>query len=155
MDSVAFEKYCFLRLYSIDLDTARHTIKVMRRYKRLQVLYPLLRDVAVTYARPFSLNVGNEISKHQLSSKTHVPKSLLSLHNELIRVRKEQFAHTDLRFYQPKVAKFSGKTKPWFPMSFKGYDYAVLLARIGKIEELVLAVESSIRLELTRCESSL
>jgi hypothetical protein len=141
MDSSAFEKYCFFRLYSIDLDTALHTIRVMRRYKRQDVLVPLLRDVAVTYARPFSVNRGKEISKHQISSKSHVPKPNRPLHDELVRLRMEQFAHTDLQYYRPRVAKFSGRTKPWYPMSFKGYDYAGLLGRIAEIEELIVAVE--------------
>ncbi|MES1992243.1 MAG: hypothetical protein V4457_01290 [Pseudomonadota bacterium] len=155
MDSAAFEKYCFLRLYSIDLDTALHTIRVMRRYKRQDVLFPLLRDVAVTYARPFSVNRGNEIQKHQLPSKSHVPKPHRALHDELVRLRMEQFAHTDLQYYRPRVAKFSRRTKPWYPMSFKGYDYAGLLGRIAEIEELIVAVECSIRSEIERCEAAL
>lgn len=155
MNSVAFEQYCFLRLYAIDLDTALHTIKVMRRYKRNDVQFPLLRDVAVTYARPFSGNHGNEISKHQLSKKDHVPKPLRPLHDEMIRLRMKQFAHTDLKFYSPKVAKFTGKSKPWFPMSFKGYDYGALLGRLHEIEALIVAVEGSIRAEVARCEAAL
>ena len=99
MDAAQFEKYCFLRLYSIDLDTALHTIKVLRRYKRPDVRYPLLRDIAVTYAHPFSGNEGDHIHNDRLSSRKHVPKHLRKLHDELIRLRQEQFAHTDLKFY--------------------------------------------------------
>jgi hypothetical protein len=155
MDTVAFEKYCFLRLYAIDLDTALHTIKVLRRYKRADVQYPLLRDIAVTYARPFSGNEGNHISKHHLSSRDHVPKNMRSLHAELLRLRMEQFAHTDMKFYRPKVAKFPGKGKPWFPMSFRGYDYGALLSRVAEIEELVRAVEGSIQSGLATYEAAL
>ncbi len=53
------------------------------------------------------------------------------------------------------VAKFSGKTGPQYPMSFKGYDYAGLLGRIAEIEELIVTVECSIRSEIERCEAAL
>ena len=155
MDRATFERYCFLRLYAIDLDTALHTIKVLRRYKRPDVQYPLLRDIAVTYARPFSGNKGELISKDLLSSGKHVPKSMRELHKELVRVRKEQFAHTDLKFYRPKVAKFHGATKPWFPMSFRGYDYGTLLNQLRQIESLIRLVESSVQTEISRHEAAL
>lgn len=67
----------------------------------------------------------------------------------------EQLAHTDLKFYNPKVAKFRGAAKPWFPMSFKGYDYENLLSQISEIEKLVREVERSIQSELTNYETAL
>lgn len=155
MDAVTFERYCFLRLYAIDLDTALHTVKILRRYKCADVQYPLLRDIAVTYARPFSGNDGEHISRHCLSSRKHIPKVMRELHTELLRLRKEQFAHTDLKFYRPKVAKFHGKTNPWFPMSFKGYDYGALLKRLPQIETLIRAVESSVQAEIASYEADL
>lgn len=155
MDRATFERYCFLRLYAIDLDTALHTIKVLRRYKRADVQYSLLRDIAVTYARPFSFNKGELISKDCLPSGKHVPKSMRDLHDELVRVRKEQFAHTDLKFYRPKVAKFSGVTKSWFPMSFKGYDYGALLEQLPEIKSLIQSVEKSVQAEIAQYEATL
>ena len=155
MDEVAFEKYRFLRLYAIDLDTALHTVKVLRRYRRADVQYPLLRDIAVTYARPFSGNEGEHISRHQLASKRHVPAAAKKLHEELLRLRKEQLAHTDLRYYDPRVAKFPGANKPWFPMSFKGYDYASLIRKLPEIERLIRDVERSIQSELASHEEAL
>lgn len=77
------------------------------------------------------------------------------LHTELLRLRKEQFAHTDLKFYGPKVAKFHGKTKPCFPMSFKGYDYGSLLKQITRIELLIRSVEGSIQTEIAAYEAKL
>lgn len=150
-----FEKYCFLRLYSIDLDTALQSIKVIRRYKKTDVLYPLLRDIAVTYARPFSGNNGKHLRSHTLSLRNHVPRLSRELHNELIRLRMEQFAHTDINFYRPKVAKFQGAIAPWFPMAFKGYDYGALLGRLTQIEELIREVGQSIQSELASYERAL
>ena len=155
MDALAFEKYRFLRLYSIDLDTALHTIKVLRRYRRADVQYPLLRDIAVAYARPFSGNEGEQIRKHQLSSRNHVPKPARKLHEELLRLRMEQFAHTDLKFYRPRVAKFMSGKGPWFPMSFKSYDYAHLIRQLPEIEKLIRDVERSLQEELASHEQAL
>ncbi len=151
MTPTEFETYCFLRLYSIDLDTAANTIPVLRRYKRGDVQVALLRDFAVTYARPFSVNRGNRIPKHQLSV-THVPRSARALHKELIDLRNSQLAHTDLTFHDPKVARFGTKQKPWYAMSFKSFDYRRLLGRLAEIEALVRTVEQSVNAEVQRYE---
>ena len=152
MADAAFEKYCFLRLYSVDLDTALHTLKVMRRYRREDVLFPLLRDVVVTYVRPFSSNKGQVYGNDELSSKKHVPKELRELHDELVRARKEQFAHTDLKYYRPKISNFSGAKRLWFPMAFRSYDYRALLQQLPKIELLIRSVETSVNTEIANHE---
>ncbi|MCA8032675.1 hypothetical protein SB394_07150 [Burkholderia sp. BCCIQ04A] len=153
MDAFKFEQYCFLRLYAIDLDTAVHTIKVLRRHKRADAQYPLLRDIAVTYARPFSGNEGKKINRHHLSTR-HVPATMRDLHSELLRLRKEQFAHTDLKFYRPNISKFHGELKSRFPMSLKSYDYESLLKKLPEIESLIHAVDDSIQAEMAAYEAS-
>jgi hypothetical protein len=146
-----FETYCFLRLYSIDLDATVKAIPVLRRYKKGDVQAALLRDIAVTYARPFSVNRGNVIPKHQLSL-AHVPNNARALHKELIDLRNSRFAHTDLKFHDPKVARFGTKQKPLYPMSFKSFDSQRLLGRLLEVEALVKAVERSVNTEITRYE---
>ncbi len=153
MTSKEFETYCFLRLYSIDLDTAVKAISVLRRYKKGDVQAALLRDVAVTYARPFSVNKGSEITKHKLPL-VHVPTSAITLHKELIKLRNNQFAHTDLTFHNPQVARFGSKEKPWYPMTFKSFDYRRLLDRLSEIDALIKAVEKSVNSEIQRYEKS-
>jgi len=153
MDAVPPERYYFLRIYAIDLDTALHTIKVLRRYKRADVQYALLRDVAVTYIRPFSGNNGEHARDDKLKIGMYVPKPMRKLHDELWRVRREQFAHSDLRFYRPKVAKLHGTEKPWFPMSFRGYDYGALLGRLPEIVVLIQAVEGAVQAEIAKYEA--
>lgn len=151
MTSAEFEYYCFLRLYSIDLDTAKKAIPVLRRYRKKDVQVALFRDIAVIYARPFSVNNGREIPKHQLPL-AHVPKSERALHKELIDLRNSQFAHTDLKFHNPRVARFGTKDKPLYPMSFKSFDYRRLLDRLPKIEALIKAVEKSVNNEIQSYE---
>lgn len=148
MNDSTDEQYLFLRLYAIDLNTALGTIKVLRRYEANEVKYPLLRDITVTYARPFSMNKGDKITKHVLSAKKYVPKNMKSLHEELLSVRMQQFAHTDLNYYGPTLAKFTGKPRSTFPMALRGHDYAKLLRTLPEIEKLIKAVEYNIHAEL-------
>jgi hypothetical protein len=86
MTTAEFENYCFLRLYSIDLNTAAHAIAILKRYRKADEQVALLRDIAVTYSRPFSVNHGNEHRTHQLAIK-HVPRQARGLHNRLLDLR--------------------------------------------------------------------
>lgn len=143
-------------MYSIDLNTALHSIKVLRRYKRPDVQYALLRDLTVTYVRPFS---GNKVDqgnkrKHMLTTKKRVPKHLLPLHKELERLRMQQFAHTDLSYYKPRAVGISFVPSGAYGMSFKGYDYAALLRKLPQIEELIRAVEKSVNAEIAVYEAN-
>jgi hypothetical protein len=118
MEQEIIEKYHSYRLYSIDLDTALHSIRVLKRYRREDVRYCLLRDIVVSYARPFSGNKGETIPKHTLSKK-EVPKHLRPLHGELIDLRNQLFAHTDFTYRRPKAVNWSTPGHKWFPMTFR------------------------------------
>jgi len=151
MTNAEFESYCFLRLYSIDFNTAAHAIVTLKRYRKADVQVALLRDIAVTYARPFSFNRGNEHAKHQLSLE-HVPRAARDLHRRLLELRNSQFAHTDLKFLNPKVARFGTREKPWYPMSFKSVDYLGLLRQLPAIKALIQAIEESVNAEVRTYE---
>lgn len=146
-------------MYSIDLDTALNSIKVLRRYKRPDVQYALLRDLTITYVRPFSGNTGDTGKErtqrnHMLTTKKRVPKHLLPLHKELLRLRREQFAHTDLSYYKPRAVGISFVSSGAYGMTFKGYDYAALLTKLPQIEELIRAVEKSVTAEIAVFEAN-
>ncbi|WAT31182.1 hypothetical protein [Pseudomonas sp. GXZC] len=132
------ESYFFHYMYSLDLEAALDSIKLIKRYKRLDVKYALLRDITVAYIRPFSTNRGRK-GKHELGVKDVVPKHLRALHDVLYNLRSQQFAHTDLTFYDPKSVIYGeGPTG----LVFNGFSYDGLLARLSEIEDLVKAVES-------------
>lgn len=154
------EDYLFLRLYSIDLQTAGQTLKAMRELKeddqitdKGRFLGPMLRDVVVTYARPFSGNrrSGNKGPLHRLP-ETHVPTSSRPLHEEVMRWRKQMVAHTDIDAKDPRVARFGTAEKPWFPMAFRAVS---LMPRLAEIESLVAAVESSVNAKIREIEAAL
>ena len=154
MNANSSELYYFLRMYSIDLDTALHTVKMLRRYKRPDIQSVLLRDVAVCYIRPFSGNKGEHTSSHILRISMHVPKSMRQIHRELYDLRMNQFAHTDLTYYRPRVGKIRFTPASAFAMTFRGYDYAGLLRKLPQIEELIRAVEKSVHDHIAELEKA-
>lgn len=154
MTETEMEKYYFYRLYSIDLDTTKHTLSVLKRYRKKDVRYCLLRDVVVCYSRPFSGNKGKLISKHSLQ-RSFVPKHLQHFHEELMAVRNQLFAHNDYTYRKPKVAKWGDSLHKAFPMSFRGYDYNELDSRVAEIEELVKAVADNLQSEIDAIERNL
>ena len=110
--------------------------------------------MVVCYSRPFSGNRGETIPKHFLSINT-VPKHLRHLHEELITLRNQLFAHDDYTYRKPKVANWSTPTQKTFPMSFHGYDYNKLDSRFVEIEELVNKVAENLQLEIDKIEKDL
>ena len=149
MSQQQLEQYYFFRLYSIDLDSAKHILCVLKRYRRKDVRYCLLRDLVISYCRPFSGNKGDKISKHVLTKKV-VPKDLRPLHDELVKVRNQLFAHTDYTYRRPKVTNWSTDSYKWFPMSFRGFDYNKLDVRVSEINQLVSAVERNLQTKIDR-----
>jgi hypothetical protein len=154
MTKQAFEQYQFIRLWEHDLNLAIYTLKTLKRYKKDDVRNALLRDIIVTYARPFSVNKGKEIKKHKLSLK-FVPKQKRKLHDELIDLRNQLFAHTDLPFKNPKVGKWDFGHYKMFPMSFKGFDYKKVHRKIEEITNLINEVHLNLVTEIKDIEKNL
>jgi hypothetical protein len=153
MEQKILEKYHFFRLYSIDLGSALHSLHVLKRYRREDVRYCLLRDIVVSYARPFSVNKGEKLPKHSLTKKV-VPKHLHPLHEELIDARNRLFAHTDFTYRRPKAANCSTSGRKWFPMSLRSYDYGKLDRRIAEIEILVRSVTGNLQAKIEQMEAN-
>ncbi len=154
MTNSDMEKYYFYRLYVIDLDAAKHTFGVLKRYKRNDIRFCLLRDLVMCYSRPFSGNKGENIPKHSMS-ESFVPKHLRPLHKELLTVRNQLFAHHDYTYRKPKIANWSTPTRKIFPMSFRGYDCGKLDARLAEIKELVNLVAENLNREIDTLEKNL
>lgn len=80
------EDYRFLRLYSIDMEMAKQACDLLATQSDLAVQYALLRDLVVTYARPFSTNRGRTHKRHKLRDEI-VPAAMKPLHAELMTLR--------------------------------------------------------------------
>lgn len=135
------EEYGFHRLYSIDFDMARQACDLLSNQTSDELRYTILRDVVVSYSRPFSGNRGKLIRQHRLLP-TVVPKSMAPLHAELIALRNQVFAHTDHDVSKPKHARWlRADGSAQYPMSFGIPPYQALVARIGDIRALTVAME--------------
>jgi hypothetical protein len=144
-DDAKFENYRFLRLHSIDMNTAIGTLKMLKRYRRDDIKVALLRDISVIYSRPFSGNRG-KTCKNFLSEKKYVPIEYRDLHDKLLDLRNKEFAHTDAIFHDPKFMKWEGDKDVAFLMTFKTFDYLDLLRNLKNIEALINSVETNIDL---------
>jgi len=146
------ENYRFLRLYSIDLDTARQACDLLEGPYGAGVKYCVLRDVIVTYARPFSVNRGRVFRRHCLEVDV-VPKQFLTLHDELVELRNRAFAHTDHDFRNPKLSRWKGASGgATYPMSFANPEYERLLIRRSAIRELIAMVEDAVNAQAKQFE---
>ncbi len=154
MNENTFEQYQFYRLCDIDLDTAIHTLKILKRYKKADVRNAILRDIIVTYARPFSKNKGHKIPNHKLPDK-FVPLQKKDLHKELIYLRNKLFAHTDLPYKNPRVAKWDFGQYKRYPMSFRGFEYKKLHRRIDEITDLIFTVQKELQSKIREIQKNL
>lgn len=140
-----FEEYPTLSLYSIDLDEAQQAARMLRRYRRTDIRYCILRDVIVSYSRPFSGNRGKLLTKHSLPEKI-VPRAQRPLHRELFKLRNQAFAHTDHSFRDPRLAAFpKAEGGARFVMSFSNPPWESLNRRASEIEALIAAVENAVK----------
>lgn len=149
------ENYRFLRLYSIDLDMARQTCDLLARQNSAELRHCILRDLVVTYARPFSANRGRVFRRHRLENDV-IPVGMLALHTELLSLRDQAFAHTDHDFRKPRIARWPGKSgRASYPMSFSNPAYDSLLTQLASIGELIIAVETKVNETIRVFESTL
>ena len=147
------EHYAFLRLYSIDLDVARQSCELFTGIEDAQIRHAVLRDLVVTYARPFSGNRREHGGPHHISSRA-VPKEMRALHQELMTLRMQAFAHTDQAFRRPQIARWPRSSGgAYYGLGFANPAYDSLTTRIADIETLVVAVESRVNEMVRECEA--
>ena len=148
------EKYAFLRLYEHDFEMALHTIKLLRRCRNKEVRYSLLRDIVVTYCRPFTESRGKDIKKDFLGFKKYESENMKALHARLMHLRGSLFAHTDLTFKNPQIANWSEGDRKWFPMAFTFFDYEKLDGELPEIENLIKFTNKALIAQLREFEKS-
>jgi hypothetical protein len=146
-------EYRFHRLYSIDLDSAKQSLRMLRRYRRDDVRYCILRDAVIIYSRPFSGNQGPKGRGHKLAL-SFVPRHHRALHRELIELRSGLLAHTDFTVHEPRVAKWAGSRAPVYAMTFRRPSYEKFFARLQDIEDLFSTVEANLHADIRNFESA-
>lgn len=153
-DRIYIEKYLFHRLSYNDILQAIQSLSVLKRYKKRDVRFALLRDFVVSYARPFVGSKGFVCNNHKLNESL-VPKDSKELHKDIIHIRHKLFAHNDLNFRDPKVVNWSEAGILSFPMSFKGSGYEKLDDHHPDMLKLAEVVLNNIRKEIAKREPRL
>ncbi|MBL8756739.1 MAG: hypothetical protein JNK15_25810 [Planctomycetes bacterium] len=142
-DQQRYEHYLFLRLYGIDFDRARDALTQVDRTDVLHLREAMLRDAIVSYCRPFSGNQGAK-GRHRLRADDCVLKSERPLHDELIGLRDQLFAHSDLTYHDPKAMSVGANIM----MTFKEADYDSLLPRTAQLRQLIDSVAQHVEREV-------
>lgn len=139
-----------LKVYAADLALARRSGELAAGEEDPDVQAALLRDMVVSYGRPFS---GNHVARGGLKRipTTWIPESMAALHAELIQLRDRAFAHSDMDFRKPTVTGFV-----YSPGSFElrlelsDPDLVALRGRWAEVRSLIDAVEARIGSEAGR-----
>lgn len=130
----------------------QHSLAILRRYRRADIRYCILRELIVAYARPFSANRGETYTNHHLTQK-YVPTEFRVLHNELLALRGQLLAHTDLAYHRSRVSRLPRRDGgSSYPMSFRNPDYESLERNVGAITRLTASVMGAIDAEIARLE---
>ena len=146
-------EYRLHRLYSIDLDSVRYSLGLIRRYRRNDIRFCVFRELVITYARPFSGSRRPGARRYCLPPE-FVPSEYRPLHDELMILRSQLFAHTDYTYHQPKVMRWNTERGPVFPMSFRRGEYEKWLKRLDEIGRLVEALDTLLRRRTSEFESA-
>jgi len=146
------DTYTLYRLYQRDFDEALHTMRLMRRYRRPEVRYCLLRDAVIAYCRPFSGNRGHVHNRHKLPLR-FVPRGSRSIHDDLVRRRHGLIAHTDIKERRPQIARWPARGRFVYLLGVAHGDWGSLDRKIGAVQALVEAVTASLAIEIERLEA--
>lgn len=144
MLSDEMKRYGYHRLWDMDLDSAAHVLKLLKQTDVDAYRYPLLRDLVVTYCRPFV-----QTRKAPSLPENVAPKQYRDLHRQLLLLRNKQFAHSDHDLHMLKFGWLNLRGGARLAMTFKTTDQLGVLARLDDVEALILAVQADLK-ERTR-----
>ncbi|KYO83967.1 hypothetical protein LT18_00506 [Pseudomonas aeruginosa] len=147
MNERLMTQYTYDRLWDVDLDTAAHSVRLIKEAPSDAFRYPLLRDLIVTYCRPFTKSSEG----HRLSEKL-VPPESRELHAAMIRLRNGQYAHTDRKLHQPKFSWLNLGEGSRLAMTFKSTDHEGLLARLEDVDTLICALQVKLRERMRKAQ---
>lgn len=144
MDTREEEFYVFLRFADGDISQAQMALDHLSAVEGDFLRLCLLKDAAISYCRPFKKSRG-AFNKSLKLDKNYVPFCFIGLHNDLVDLRDQVFAHTDIDVRSPVLHCWTGEPRPIFPIQFKGHNYPQLLTREQELRSLFSAVLELIR----------
>tara|TARA_R110001592_G_scaffold229740_1_gene486407 strand:+ start:1693 stop:2166 length:474 start_codon:yes stop_codon:yes gene_type:complete len=116
------DKLALENLSIIDMERVILSIDCISGTESPHIKAALFRDAVISYAKPFLKNKFSDNSKGLCISTNHVPKNLKSVHKEVLDLRNELIAHTDMAIQNPEISRYKdeiGEMKYW--VSVTGY----------------------------------
>lgn len=138
------EFYVFLRFADGDISQALIALDHLPEVEADFLRLCLLKDAAISYCRPFKKSRG-AFNKSLKLDNSYVPVCFIGLHTELVDLRDQVFAHTDIDVRSPVLHCWTREPKPIFPIQFKSHNYPQLLAREQEMRSLFIAVLGLVR----------
>jgi hypothetical protein len=144
------EEYCFLHLAFTDLAEAESTFDLAIQFP--QLVQCLVVAGVIAYARPFQ-NCRGKYQTWNLSKK-EVPKERRVLHRQLLDLRNQFFAHTDLKAVRPRLLELpenlskEGKLLPG--VGYLSVNCQAMLGDGKEIRALVRDVRANVKTRKNR-----
>ena len=138
------DQLALAHLALIDMDRVQKSIECLRDTHDKYLKSALLRDAVISYAKPFSGNRFSDQSKGLRISDNHVPKELADTHKEILALRDELIAHTDMTLQKPEIGKRQDEVGHNYSMTVSGYETIYKDHLIDPLFNLAKAVHASL-----------
>lgn len=116
------DQLALAHLALIDMERAERSVDYLLRSEDKYLKAALFRDAVISYAKPFLSNKFRDGTKGLRISTNHVPSELKNFHDEILALRDELVAHTDMTRQRPVIEKYEDKIGHNFSMTIKGYE---------------------------------
>ena len=133
------DKYIFYVNFATEyINRAKHSLDLIEKYKGTSELrMPLLRDVIIAYAAPFTKNRGRISNMFRLKENL-IPHSLMPVHKKVCADRDQVIGHCDIGARNPRVNLIGTSIR------MAGYYWEDYKALIPDFKKLILAVQENL-----------
>ncbi|MDO8263593.1 MAG: hypothetical protein Q7T21_10245 [Gallionella sp.] len=138
------EQLALAHLSLIDMERVQKSIEYLRGTDDKYLKAALFRDAVISYAKPFSTNRYSDRTKGLRISEKHVPRNLLDIHKEVLALRDELIAHTDMIIQKPTIDKYQDDMGQNYSMTVSGYETIHKDHLIDPMLKLAKAVHGSL-----------
>lgn len=134
------DKYIFYVNFATEyINRAKHSLDLIEEYKNISELrMPLLRDVIIAYAAPFTNSRGRISNTFRLKENL-IPHSLIPVHRKVCADRDQVIGHCDIGARDPIVSLIGTSIR------MAGYCWGDYKALIPDLKKLILAVQENLK----------
>jgi hypothetical protein len=144
MNSKHDDQLALAHLALIDMERVQKSIEYLRTTNDEYLRSVLFRDAVISYAKPFTNNRFSDQSKGLRIGNNHVPRELADAHKEVLALRDELIAHTDMTAQKPAVEKYTDEVGYNFSMTVSGYEVIHKDQLVDPLLKLSKAVHASL-----------